>query len=131
MDKQLRPFVYMGLVFLGLGVIFGAMGEHYVKHHYGEHLATFKTATLFQLLHGLGALLVGSLMHQKILPYSKLVFWMFLVGVICFSGALYLYVFTGIKDFVHLTPFGGTTLIAVWFVLLGLFWKGRDHDGKI
>ena len=41
-----------------------------------------------------------------------------LLGVLIFSGSLYLYSFTGIKLFGAITPFGGLLLMTGWLALV-------------
>ena len=40
-----------------------------------------------------------------------------LVGIILFSGSLYLICFTGIRSFGLITPVGGTAFIVAWLLL--------------
>ncbi|MGD8913263.1 MAG: DUF423 domain-containing protein, partial [Candidatus Thiodiazotropha sp.] len=43
--------------------------------------------------------------------------WLFLAGILLFSGSLYLLAFTGIRSLGMVTPFGGTAFIIGWFSL--------------
>ena len=43
--------------------------------------------------------------------------WLFLAGILLFSGSLYLIVLTGVQGFEVLSPFGGIAFVLGWFSL--------------
>ena len=53
--------------------------------------------------------------QSKALRWSA---YLFMTGIILFSGSLYLMAFTGIKALGIITPFGGTVWIAAWILLI-------------
>ena len=111
-----------------LGVILGATGKHALEGKVDEELRSgFETGLRYHQIHGV-ALLAVSLCslclpgsrRQKYLIISG---WLIFLGIVVFSGSLYLMVFTGILDFGKLTPVGGILLILGWLslALVGFF----------
>ena len=107
-----------------LGVAAGAFGAHGLRDLVTpEQLNTWETAADYQLLHAI-ALLGLSTWQQSALS-SRLQSWLLLacglmvVGVLLFSGSLYLLVLTNISAFGPITPLGGVALLMAWSILLG------------
>jgi uncharacterized membrane protein YgdD (TMEM256/DUF423 family) len=84
-------------------------------------LATWNTAVQYHLLHSVVLLALGLFSHttQKGVDLS---FWLFLLGVLLFSGSLYGLVLTQQSWLGPVTPIGGVLLIAAW---LSLLWLAR------
>jgi len=105
-----------------LSVSIGAFGAHALKPFLLENnrLDTFETAVQYQMYHGLALLLTGML--SVLFPKAdfSIVGILFLVGILIFSGSLYLLCATGIKWLGAITPIGGTAFLAGW-LLMG--WK--------
>jgi uncharacterized membrane protein YgdD (TMEM256/DUF423 family) len=105
-----------------LSVSIGAFGAHALKPFLLENnrLDTFETAVQYQMYHGLALLLTGIL--SVLFPKAdfSIVGILFLVGILIFSGSLYLLCATGIKWLGAITPIGGTAFLAGW-LLMG--WK--------
>ena len=117
MIKRLNFFV-IGAISGCLVVILGAFGAHGLKDvldEYGKSI--YNKAVLYQMFHTIGILILGLI--EKILPASQLSFagWAFLVGIILFSGSLYIFSVTGIKWFGMITPIGGLFFILGWIIL--------------
>ena len=111
--------------FLGLtAIILGAFGAHALKNYLSpEQLISFETGVKYQIYHALFLLflvLSGVLLMDKT---KKRLYWLVVLGVILFSGSIYLLTtknVTGI-DFKFLgpiTPIGGMLLITAWGILL-------------
>lgn len=82
-----------------------------------EKLTTWKTGVRYHFYHGLAVVLVGILLSgqlraPKLLEIAAL---LFVLGVIGFSGSIYLYVITKIKIFGMTAALGGTVLLVGWF----------------
>ena len=99
-----------------LAIIFGAFGAHALKKTLTpEQLTSFETGVKYQMYHALFLLFVG--MTQIITLKEKTVlFYLVLVGVIFFSGSIYILTtstITGIKSKIvgPITPIGGLFLI--------------------
>lgn len=114
--------------FLGvIGVIFGAFGAHALKDFLDfEKLVSFNTGVRYQLIHALAILITVLLYCKYNLKQFKIANNLFFIGVLLFSGSIYL---LALKDFMGtpwlkflgpVTPIGGTLIIAGWvFVILG------------
>jgi uncharacterized membrane protein YgdD (TMEM256/DUF423 family) len=99
------------------GVIAGAMGAHALEAQLDAgKLASFETAARYQMYMALAFLALGALSYKA--PQKGLlpVFWTWLVGVILFSGSIYLLVLTPIKVGL-VTPIGGLIMIIGWAIL--------------
>ncbi len=103
-----------------LAVAFGAFGAHALKTRLDAYaLGVFETAVQYQFYHSLALLGVGILLlHQPQVALLRSSGWLFLVGMILFSGSLYLLALSGVKWLGAVTPLGGLAFIAGWGCLL-------------
>jgi uncharacterized membrane protein YgdD (TMEM256/DUF423 family) len=122
-----RIFVLLGSVNAFLAVAFGAFGAHALRGRLEpELLAIWQTGVTYHLVHALGLLLVGVLLHLHVGSfYIRWAGWLLLVGVVLFSGSLYLLALTGIRTFGMLTPLGGVSLLGGWAALAAAMLKAR------
>lgn len=102
-----------------LAVALGAFGAHAFKEKLlaNGYLSTFETAVSYQFYHTLALLGIGILSMKY--P-STLIQWSgtsMVVGILIFSGSLYLLCFSGIKWLGAITPIGGLAFIAGWLLL--------------
>lgn len=123
-----RKFLITGAIFGLLAVIIGAFGAHGLKPLIDETAReSFETGVKYQMYHALLLILAGSFkLHQ--FRFQKVIFFLLLFGVICFSGSIYLLATNNLTplDFQGIalvTPLGGALLIAGWFFLLIEFIK--------
>jgi uncharacterized membrane protein YgdD (TMEM256/DUF423 family) len=110
-----------------LAVVFGAFGAHALHTKLPEKaFNAFQTGVHYQIYHALGLVALGILM--QLLPAVRLLRWsalcMFL-GIILFSGSLYLLALTDIKIFGPITPLGGLLLITSWLLFVAGVFKGN------
>ena len=102
-----------------LAVMLGAFGAHALKGIISpEMLEVYKTGVQYQFYHTFALLAVGVLMNfsqTKTLTWSA---YLFILGIILFSGSLYLMAISGIKTLGFITPFGGVTWMAAWILLI-------------
>nr|WP_294934010.1 DUF423 domain-containing protein [uncultured Flavobacterium sp.] len=119
MDKKIIAVAaFMGAV----AIILGAFGAHGLKSVLDEsQLATFETAVRYQMYHALFLLFVGTTGFLSA-QAKKIILWLVLVGVLFFSGSIYLLAtasVTGINTKIigPITPVGGLLLILGWMVL--------------
>lgn len=119
-------------IFAGLAVAAGAFGAHGLKSTLSpEALAWWKTGAEYHLVHAL-AMLVAALHATRVAsPGRALVLapLAFLVGILLFSGSLYVMALTDVRALGAVTPFGGTALLVGWGALAwGLL--GRPRAGS-
>ena len=102
----------------GISVILGAFASHGLKNKISpEMLSVFKTGVDYQFFHSFALALVGlSLISQNIEQsmYLTWAFTCFSIGIIFFSGSLYLLALTKKKIFGPITPLGGLFFILGW-----------------
>jgi uncharacterized membrane protein YgdD (TMEM256/DUF423 family) len=108
-----------------LAVAFGAFGAHALKSRLDDYaLGVFETAVQYHFIHSLALLAVGILaLSQPQTVLLKSAGWMFLLGILVFSGSLYCLSLTGIKWLGAITPLGGLAFIAGWACLSVAGWK--------
>jgi uncharacterized membrane protein YgdD (TMEM256/DUF423 family) len=120
-----RVYTKIGFFFAGLSVVLGAFGSHILRDFIPENnLATFETGVHYQFMHAL-AIIIISLAHRKF-DESKLdiILGLFILGIIIFSGSLYLLATREIwgndsfKVIGAITPLGGLAFISAWILLL-------------
>ena len=117
---MLRGFLMLAAFFGFTGVALGAFAAHGLKSRLSaEYLAIFHTGVTYQLVHTLALLGIALLATQ--IP-GRLITWAgasFAIGILLFSGSLYLLTMTGISKLGIVTPFGGLAFLVGW-VCLGL-----------
>jgi len=98
-----------------LAVALGAFGAHGLKRLLDEHgqMETWRTAAHYHLAHA-GVLLVLALRSTV----AKLPFAFFSVGIVIFSGSLYLLAVTNVRWLGAITPIGGICLLVGWGLLV-------------
>lgn len=98
-----------------LAVLLGAFGAHALKSIVSPAMIeTWKTASFYHFIHTTVILII--VLKQPI-SFSKkhsYVVLGFLIGMLLFSGSLYIYVLSQIKLFALITPIGGLCLLLSW-----------------
>ena len=110
-----------------LTVILGAFGSHVLKEKLGvEGLETFETAVKYQMYHVIVLLVVNSMIQLSIKSKNNISLFFFL-GILFFSGSLYLITIFGVnpKNIWFVTPLGGLFFILGWIRLLYYLFKGK------
>lgn len=119
-----KRFLTCGALLAGLAVALGAFGAHGLKKLVPpETVATFETGVKYQMYHALALLLAGLIAERLASVWLKRAAWCFLIGILLFSGSLYLLTALKATDSVGLgglgiiTPIGGVFFIAGWISL--------------
>lgn len=134
-------WITLGAIFAGLGVTAGAFGAHglnkYFTEKYAEtepktvagetlpasakYLRDFNTGVRYQMWHAFGLIAVGLLALRKKSRSLEVAGWLFVAGIVLFSGALYVLTIAGPHwqgvTWGLVAPFGGTAMIAGWVAL--------------
>lgn len=102
----------------------GAFAAHALKAQLtADHFAVLQTAVLYQFIHGLGLLILGVLAAQRAIRGLGVAIALLLVGVVFFSGSLYLLLCGAPRLLGVLAPVGGLCLIAGWCVAAWALWR--------
>lgn len=99
----------------------GAFGAHGLRDMLTKsgRFDTFETAVRYQFYHVLALLVIGALWTAR--PELRALgttAWLWIGGIVVFSGSLYALCFTGITKLGAVAPIGGLLLIAGWISLL-------------
>lgn len=113
----------------GWAVLMGAFGAHGLRGALPPALMqAYETGAAYHLTHAVVLLTVGLLLWRR--PEStwlKASAWCFAVGMLLFSGSLYVMAITGLSALGIVTPIGGLVLITGWGLLcIGALQAGRD-----
>jgi uncharacterized membrane protein YgdD (TMEM256/DUF423 family) len=101
-----------------LAVVAGAFAAHGLKVRLSpDSLSVFETGARYHMYHAL-AMALAALVPSRPAAIA------FLVGIVLFSGSLYLLALTGIPILGVVTPFGGLAFIAGWALLAWRAFKG-------
>ena len=101
-----------------LAVAFGAFGTHALLGKLDPHLFNaFDTAARYQMYHALALGLTALAMRDGAGGIAKCAAACFFLGIILFSGSLYVFALTGERMFALVTPFGGGLFLAGWVLL--------------
>ena len=113
-----RLFFVCGAVAAGLAVALGAFGAHGLEARLSPaRLETYQTGVLYHMVHALGLLAVAWAASQWPGGAVHAAGYLFLAGIVLFSGSLYLLVLTDTPWLGAVTPFGGVAFIAGWGLL--------------
>jgi uncharacterized membrane protein YgdD (TMEM256/DUF423 family) len=110
----------IGAVVMALAVGLGAFGAHGLRGRLDAYqMGVYEKAVFYHFIHGLGLLIVSFL--PKTGTFSETattwVCALLLIGIVVFSGSLYLLAITGNRSLGAITPIGGVSFIAAWVML--------------
>lgn len=120
-----KSFLVWAAALGALSVILGAFGAHKLKELVPpETVSTFQTGVTYQFYHVFALLAVGILYAHLPSPSLICAGRLFLLGILLFSGSLYVLTFlkatetVGLRGIGAITPIGGLLFIAGWICLL-------------
>ena len=115
---MIRTFWMLGCTFAFLAVAAGAFGAHALRDRLSpEMLAVWETAARYQMYHALALLVVAFAAARWPASGWSAAGWLFSVGIVVFSGSLYLLAFTGTRWLGAISPLGGAAFLAGWIAL--------------
>ncbi len=113
-----RVWIGIGAVLGLLGVVAGAAGTHALRGSLEPgDLDTFETAVRFQMYHAFALLATGLIADRWRSRWTDAAGWLFVLGVLVFSGSLYGLALSGIGVLGAIAPVGGLSLILAWAAL--------------
>ncbi|WP_094700662.1 DUF423 domain-containing protein [Brevibacillus laterosporus] len=122
-----QTFMILGGIGGFLSVALGAFAAHGLKGKRSDSmLANYQTGAQYQMYHSLALVMTAILI--KVLGTSALLTaagWLFVVGIVLFSGSLYALSLSGIRKLGAITPLGGLAFLAGWACLFicGFTWS--------
>ncbi|UOR11177.1 DUF423 domain-containing protein [Halobacillus amylolyticus] len=114
----MKLFLILGVLNGFLSVALGAFGAHGLEGKVSEKgLSQWSKAVDYQMFHTMALLVTGLLMSKIQTGMMTSAGWFFFIGILLFSGSLYIYAPTGIKTFAMITPLGGLSFLIGWILL--------------
>lgn len=130
-----KRFVSTGALLGAIAVALGAFGAHGLKKVVpAETVQTFQTGVQYQMYHALALLLTGLLYEKCFQKFARIAAILFFVGIILFSGSLYLLTAGKAAETSSLdkagiiTPLGGVCFIAGWLFLFLAVMKKTERS---
>jgi len=121
----MNQFLFLGSINAAIAIMAGAFAAHGLKSRLSTHyLEVFQTGAQYHFYHALALLIVGIIIQQ--FPEQGLLKWsgyLFLLGILLFSGSLYTLSITGITWLGAITPLGGVAFIVGWLMMAVVFLK--------
>ncbi len=119
-------FFIAGSALMFLGVAAGAFGAHglaaYFQHHPNLE-STYDTAVRYHLIHALALFISAGAVARWGGSLANWSGYLFVLGIILFSGSLYLLVALRLRWLGAVTPLGGVAFLAGWLCLLLVAWR--------
>ena len=115
-----RIFAMMGAILMFLGVAAGAFGAHGLSSYFEQYPnleGTFETAVRYHIYHALALFAAAWAVGRWPSALATWSGYLFVVGILIFSGSLYLLVMTRVRWLGAITPLGGVAFLAGWVCL--------------
>ena len=125
-NKIISTAAFFGMT----SIVLGAFGAHALKQVLtADQLITFETGVKYQMYHALFLLFLGLDTHLTT-KVKKIILGLTILGVILFSGSIYLLATDSLNAFNFkaigfVTPIGGLFLISAWSILMAQFLKKK------
>jgi len=117
MTGDAKLAMLLGALLAALGVTLGAFGAHGLKAVLdAEKLGWWHTGVQYQMWHAIGLVAIGA----AALPGTRGIAILLAIGVLLFSGSLYVMALTNLRWLGMVTPLGGLAMIGGW---LWFAWK--------
>lgn len=107
----------LGALLLGTAVLLGAFGAHGLRERLDAYsLGIWEKAVFYQFIHALALLITPMLARTSAIAERavKPVCILFAVGILFFSGSLYVLALSGVATLGAITPLGGLAFLAAW-----------------
>ena len=125
MPPSHQRYLISAAILAGLAVAFGAFAAHGLKPILEPRmLSAFSTGAEYQMTHALGLLVTAWIASQHPNnPWFIRAMRLFVMGILLFSGSLYVMSLSGISQLGMITPLGGICLLGAWACLAFAFYK--------
>ncbi|ACJ30300.1 MULTISPECIES: DUF423 domain-containing protein [Shewanella] len=112
-----------------MAVALGAFGAHGLKNvASAEMIAIFNLGVEYQFYHTFALIVVafaGHWLKSRLLDWAG---YLFMLGIVLFSGSLYLYALLGTKWTGPVTPLGGVCFLLGWLFIAVAVWRNRVKE---
>lgn len=132
-----KSYLITACITAALAVGLGAFGAHKLKELLSPELvSSFDTGVRYQFYHSFALFITAFLYGKYRNKGFKTVFYLFLSGIICFSGSIYLLTWmkssgaVGIKGLGLITPLGGVLFMIAWVYMAVIIYKSRENNLK-
>jgi uncharacterized membrane protein YgdD (TMEM256/DUF423 family) len=114
-----RRFIMLGAFFAFLGVLMGAFSGHMLASQLAANnrTATFETAVQYQMYHALALIVIASISERWSRKLVQWAGWLFVIGILIFSGSLYILSIFDMRWIGAVTPVGGIAFLVGWLCL--------------
>jgi uncharacterized membrane protein YgdD (TMEM256/DUF423 family) len=133
-NKISSQTIYRGAFGIGIAIILGAFGAHYIKDKLDlEHLHLFETAVRYQFYGCFGLLALGILL-QNTNRNLNIPLYFLRFGILIFCGSLYFlalkpqFGIQGMNWMGAIAPFGGLGMVLAWIWVGIVFYKGSKTE---
>ena len=115
---MMKLFIILGALCTMMSVGTGAFGAHGLEGKLSDkYMSVWEKAVNYQMYHGLGLIIIGVISGTTSINVNW-AGWLLFLGVVFFSGSLYILALTQIRIFGAITPIGGLLFIAGWLMLI-------------
>ena len=121
-----RKYLKIATILMIIAIVLGAMGAHYLKENLelpADKLDSWKTGVLYQVIHSLSIFIVILLSTTFKIDKVGAIINLFLIGMLLFSGSIYLLTLNfvwqidALRFLGPITPIGGLLFISGWVLL--------------
>jgi uncharacterized membrane protein YgdD (TMEM256/DUF423 family) len=119
-----KTFIILGSLFSFVGVALGAFAAHALKEKLPTDLfAIWEVGVRYHMYHALGLFAVAWVAVQFPEANVSVSGWLFVCGIVIFSGSLYALSLSGERWLGAITPIGGFCFLAGWLWLGWSVWR--------
>jgi uncharacterized membrane protein YgdD (TMEM256/DUF423 family) len=119
-----RLFFSLGCIAAFFGVALGAFAAHGLKNKLPPDMFNiFEVGVRYHMYHALALLAVAAAAAHWSGPWLTAVGWLFVIGIVIFSGSLYLLAMGGPRWLGAITPIGGLAFLVAWALLAWVVWR--------
>ncbi len=120
----MRTFFILGSLFSLLAVALGAFAAHILKERLSPDMFNiYEVGVRYHFFHALALFVVAFGLSKSPEANFSPAGWLFVAGILLFSGSLYILSLTGTKSLGIITPFGGLCFLAGWLWLAWTAWR--------
>ncbi|MDQ0158057.1 DUF423 domain-containing protein [Alkalibacillus salilacus] len=114
----MKLLLIIGAISGFITVALGAFGAHGLESRLSAKMMdTWEKAVQYQMFHTTAIFVAAILALRADVAMFQTAGWFFIVGILIFSGSLYIYSLSGLKVFGMITPIGGLAFLVGWAIV--------------